>query len=54
MKNLQFNPYQRGTGMGQSGSKKSKPIPASPHGVGLKFPPIPTPQPLLGEETRVE
>ena len=54
MKNLQFNPYQRGTGMGRDGSKKSKPIPAPPRGAGLKFPPIPTPQPLLGGETRGE
>ena len=54
MKNLQFNPYQCGIGMGRGGSKKSKPVLAPLHGAGLKFPPIPTPQPLLGGETRAE
>lgn len=29
-----------GTGRGQGGSKKYKPIPALPHGVGLKSRPI--------------
>ena len=46
MKNLQFNPNQcrirRGWGgVGQVGSKKSKPIPAPPRGVGLKSCPTP-------------
>ena len=54
MKNLQFNLYQRRMGMGRDGSKKSKPILAQLRGAGLKFPRIPTPQPLLGGETRVE
>ena len=35
---------------GRGGSKKSKPIPTSPHGVGLKSCPIPTPPPLRDEE----
>ena len=48
MKNLQFNPYQCGTGWG--GSKKSKLIPAPPRGAGLKSPPILAPLPLWGEE----
>ena len=34
----------------QGGSKKWKPIPAPPRGVGLKSRPIPTPQPLQGGE----
>ena len=54
MKNLQFNSYQRGIGMGRGGSKKSKPILAPLHGAWLKFPPIPTPQPSLGGETWAE
>ena len=37
-----------GTGRGQGGSKKYKPIPALPHGVGLKSRPIPVPPPLQG------
>ena len=45
MKILQFNPYQRRMGQGwggagRGGSKKSKPIPTPPHGVGLKSYPI--------------
>ena len=35
---------------GKSGSKKSKPIPALPRGVGLKSCPIPGPPPLRGGE----
>ena len=37
-----------GAGMGRSGSKKCKPIPAPPRGVGLKSCPIPAPSPLQG------
>ena len=37
-------------GTGQGGSKKSKPIPALPYGVGLKSCPIPAPPPLRGGE----
>ena len=37
-----------GAGMGQVGSKKSKPIPTPPHGARLKSPPIPAPLPLQG------
>ena len=33
---------------GRGGSKKSKPIPAPPHGAGLKFCSIPAPPPLPG------
>ena len=58
MKNLQFNPYQRGAGRWWSGaewggSKKSKPIPASSRGTELKSPYIPI-LPLLrdGENPR--
>ena len=51
---LQFNPYQCRVGtfskkkkmQSGGGSKKSKPIPAPPHGAGLKFCSIPT-APLL-------
>ena len=32
-----------GGGAGRGGSKKSKPITASPHGAGLKSHPIPAP-----------
>ena len=48
MKILQFNLYQ--CGVGRVGSKKSKPISASPHGMGLKSCPIPAPPPLRGQE----
>ena len=34
----------------QGGSKKWKPIPAPPRGVGLKSHPIPAPPPLRGGE----
>ena len=34
--------------MGRGGSKKCKPIPAPPRGVGLKSCPIPAPSPLQG------
>ena len=34
--------------MGQSRAKKYKPIPAPPHGAGLKSYPIPVPPPLRG------
>ena len=34
--------------MGWSGSKKCKPIPAPPHGAGLKSHPIPAPSLLRG------
>ena len=37
-------------GAGQSGSKKCKPIPTLPRGVGLKSHPIPAPPPLRGGE----
>ena len=37
-------------GAGRDGSKKSKPIPAPPRGVGLKSRPIPAPSPLRGGE----
>ena len=46
MKKLQFNPC----GAGRGGSKKCKPIPAPPRGVGLKSRPIPAPPPLRGGE----
>ena len=51
MENLQFNPYQYGTGRGwgeadRVGSKRSKPIPTLPHDAGLKSRPISTPPPL--------
>ena len=36
--------------MGWGGSKKCKPIPASPRGAGLKSHPIPAPSPLRGGE----
>ena len=36
--------------MGRGGSKKCKPIPAPPCGVGLKSHPIPAPPPLRGGE----
>ena len=39
-----------GAGMGRGGSKKCKPIPAPPRGVGLKSHPIPAPPPLRGGE----
>ena len=35
MKNLQFNPYQCGARQDGLGLKRSKPIPALSHGVGL-------------------
>ena len=41
---------QGGAGMGRGGSKKCKPIPAPPRGVGLKSHPIPAPLPLRGGE----
>ena len=41
---------QGGEGMGRGGSKKCKPIPASPRGAGLKSCPIPAPPPLRGGE----
>ena len=37
--------------MGRGGSKKCKPILASPHGAGLKSRLIPAPSPLQGGET---
>ena len=37
-------------GAGRGGSKKCKPIPAPPRGVGLKSRPIPAPPPLRGGE----
>ena len=37
-------------GTGRGGSKKSKPIPTPPHGVGLKAYPILAPPPLRGGE----
>ena len=37
-------------GAGRGGSKKFKPIPTSPGGVGLISCPIPAPPPLRGEE----
>ena len=48
MKNLQFNPYQCETG--RVGSKRSKPIPVSPHDAELKSCPIPIPPPLRCSE----
>ena len=39
-----------GAGMGRGGSKRCKPIPAPPHGTGLKSHPIPAPPPLRGRE----
>ena len=38
------------SGDGRGGSKKCKPIPALPHGAGLKSCPIPAPSPLQGGE----
>ena len=49
MKNLQFNPYQRGAGWG--GSKKSKLIPAPPRPApwcGAKISPHPCPTTFTG------
>ena len=39
-----------GDGAGRVGSKKCKPIPASPRGAGLKSHPIPAPPPLWDGE----
>ena len=39
-----------GDGAGRGGSKKCKPIPAPPRGVGLKSRLIPAPPPLRGGE----
>ena len=39
-----------GAGMGWGGSKKCKPIPTPPRGVGLKSRPIPAPPPLRDGE----
>ena len=39
-----------GVGMGRGGSKKCKPIPTPPRGVGLKSRPIPASPPLRGGE----
>ena len=39
-----------GVGMGRGGSKKCKPIPTPPRGVGLKSRPTPAPPPLRGGE----
>ena len=51
MKNLQFNPYQCGVGMGRGGAGlKSLTHPCPAHGVGLKSHPIPAPLPLWGGE----
>ena len=41
-------------GVGWVGSKKSKSIPASPRGAGLKSCPIPALPPLWGRKTCVE
>ena len=41
---------QGGAGRGWGGSKKCKPIPAPPHGAGLKSYPIPAPSPLRSGE----
>ena len=52
MKNLQFNPYQCGTG--RVGSKKSKTIPGLSCDVRLKSYLIPTPLPLQGKDNSHE
>ena len=41
-------------GAGRGGSKKSKPIPTSPRGAGLKSCPIPAPAPMWGGENPCE
>ena len=52
MKNYNYNLLDgAGWGWGRAGwggSKKSKPIPTSPRGAGLKYCPIPAPPPLRG------